>query len=320
MNAGRWFAWVRWGLAAAIVGYSAWQIRSSWGSLATAHLVLRPALLAAAVAMGGLALGCLATVSAVGARAAGLGAGDRQFWTGWLRVWFQGYFYRYIPGKLVLVVERVRLGELLGVPRAASVMLVVWESLLLMAGAGLLGGGGLLFLPRHGDEPVSGAAVAGLALVSLLGSIVLWPVLRQVARRVPSLAARLPGMVLNVSPVAQVALVAGNALAWGLLGASFACFCAATSPDGVTTPSVAMLVTWFVASYVGGQLASVVPAGIGVREGLIVAGLSGQVPAAIALAWALGHRIMLSTVELMLVGLATRIRLPEALTEARKGE
>lgn len=308
----RTFAWIRWALAAAILGYSAWQLSTAWGSLQGANLEVRPALVFAAAGFGALALVCLALVSAVGVRAAGLpeGGAPPRFWIGWFRVWFQGYFYRYIPGKLVLVVERVRLGEMMGVPRAASVMLVVWESLLLMAGAGLLGGGGLLFLPLRGDEPVSGAAVASLALVSLLGSILLWPVLRVLAVRLPALAARLPGMVLNVSPQAQVGLVGGNALAWGLLGASFAVFCAATCPAEVQSPSVAMLVTWFVASYVGGQLASVAPAGLGIREGLLVAGLSGQVPAPIALAWALGHRMLLTSVELALVALATQVRMP----------
>ncbi|MSP55441.1 MAG: hypothetical protein EXR69_07555 [Myxococcales bacterium] len=306
------FGWIRWALAAAILGYSAWQLSTAWGSLQGADLVVRPGLVMAAGGLGALALVCLALVSAVGVRAAGLppGGAPPRFWTRWLRVWFQGYFYRYIPGKLILVVERVRLGELLGVPRAASVMLVVWESLLLMAGAGLLGGGGLLFLPLRGDEPVSGAAVASLAGVSLCGSILLWPVLRVLAARLPSLAARLPGMVLNVAPAAQVGLVGGNALAWGLLGASFALFCTATCPPDVQPPGVAMLVTWFVASYVGGQLASVAPAGLGIREGMIVAGLAGQAPASVALAWALGHRMLLTSVELVLVGLATQISLP----------
>ena len=50
-------------------------------------------------------------------------------------------------------------------------MLVVWESFLMLAGAGLLGGVGLLALPAAADQPVAGGAVVGLAVGALLGSL-----------------------------------------------------------------------------------------------------------------------------------------------------
>lgn len=301
----------RWGLTGAILLFTGWRLTEAWTSLEATDLAFHPLPAIAAALAGAAALVSLALVSAAGARAAKLPTAEPQpgFWLGWMRVWFQGYFYRYVPGKLVLVVERVRLGERLGVPKAASVMLVVWESLLLLSGAGLLGGVGLLALPGHAEEPVSGAAVVALAVASLVGSIVLWPVLGAVASRVPALRARLPGLVLVVTTPAQVALVVGNAVAWLFLGASFALLCRALSPGD--TPDAARLVTWFVASYVGGQLASVTPAGLGVREALLVAGLADVVSAPVAVAWAIAHRILLSGVELILVALSQLIRLPE---------
>jgi hypothetical protein len=187
-------------------------------------------------------------------------------------------------------------------------MLVVWESLLLVAGAALVGGVGLLSLPTRGDQPVSGPAVVGLAIAALLGSVALGPALKLVGR-VPGLRERLPGLALDASPGAQLALVLGNALAWAFLGASFTACARATS--AVDVPDAA-LITWFVASYVGGQVASVTPAGLGIREGLLVAGLAGVVPAPIALAWALAHRIVLSVTELAVVGAGATIRLPPA--------
>jgi len=300
---------VRFGLAAAILGYSAWKLSSAWASLEPTALVFRPAGLAVAGLVGGVALLALAVVSGVGLLSAGLPNGGARpgFWAGWMRVWFQGYFYRYVPGKVMLVVERARLGEKLGVPKAASVMLVMWESLLLLAGAGLFGGLGLLAMPD--DGPLSGGLVAGLAVASLLGSLVMWPILRVVTARVPRLQERLPGLILTVSPLAQVGLVIGNAVAWALLGASFALTCHAMAPGDV--PGTAVLVVWFVASYVGGQIASVVPAGIGVREGLLVAGLATVAPAPLVLAWAVGHRILLAVVELALLGATLLVKLPE---------
>lgn len=301
---------VRYGLAAAILAYSSWKLADAWTSLEPTALVWRPAPLFGAGLVGGGALVALAVVSLVGLRAADLPPGGPApgFVAGWMRVWFQGYFYRYVPGKVMLVVERARLGEKLGVPKAASVMLVVWESLLLLAGAGLFGGVGLLALPE--DGPLSGAVVGAFAGASLLGSIAMWPILGWIADRVPRLKEKLPGLILSVSPVAQAGLVAGNAVAWALLGASFALVCAAMAPGD--PPDTAMLVVWFVASYVGGQLASVVPAGIGVREGLLVAGLATVAPAPLVLAWAVAHRILLAVVELLLLGATLLVKLPDA--------
>lgn len=294
-------------VAVGILAFSVLQVVRGSASLDRTALSFHWAPALGSAVAGGAAFLTLALVSAAGARSAGLGTSGRQFWVGWLRVWFQGYFYRYVPGKVFLVVERVRLAERLGVPRSASVMLVVWESLLLLAGAGLVGGLGLLALPP--SEVVSARAVAVLAVGCLVGSIGLWPALGWLARRFPAIQERLPGLVLDVSPLAQLGLVLGNGLAWVLLGVSFAECARAVAPGEVPDP--ALLVTWFVASYVGGQVTSVAPAGLGVREALLVAGLAGVVPAPVALAWAVIHRVVLTGVELLSFGCTLLVRLPE---------
>lgn len=289
----------RWVLAIGIVLWSVWQLQASWASIQASGLAFRPGIAAASAVSGALGLLTLMIVSGVGVLLAKLpNVAGRVFWLGFVRMWFVGYFFRYIPGKLVLVSERVRLGARLGIPPTAGVMLVVWESLLLLAGSGLLGGIGLLFLPEQDNQPVSGAAIVALALGSLVGSVLMWPALRLVARWFPAILERLPGLVLEVPAASQVLLVMGNALGWGLLGLSFALFCQATAPGDA--PGTALLVTWFVASYVGGQLVGVSPAGLGVREGLIVAGLGAVATPPVALAWAVGHRVMLTLVEFAL--------------------
>lgn len=300
---------VRWALALGFLGWSAWQLVASWSSLQGSGLVLRPGLAAGAAVAGALAMVTMMVVSGVGVIVARLpSVGGRVFWLGWTRTWFQGFFFRYLPLKVVLVSERARLGARLGIPVAASVMLVVWESFLMLAGAGLVGGLGLLALPASADQPVSGPAVVGLAVGALVGSLALSPVVGAVARRFPAFAARVPGIVLRVPAPWQVALVIGNGVAWALMGVSFALFCAATGPGAV--PDAATLGTWFVASYVGGALVSVSPGGIGVREGILVLGLSGAVSGPVALAWAVGHRAMLTLVEFALEAVATFLPLP----------
>jgi uncharacterized membrane protein YbhN (UPF0104 family) len=71
-----------------------------------------------------------------------------------------------------------------------------------------------------------------------------------------------------------------------------------------------LVVFWFVAGYVIGFVSSIAPAGLGVREGLIVLGLSGAMPAGEAVALALAGRIWMTLVELVWVGIAWRIPMP----------
>lgn len=290
-------------LAVGILGWCLSGLGDAWSGVDRSLLVFEPGGVLLAAGAGAAGLLTLALVSAAGVRAAGLGQ-QPGFWLGWIRVWFVGYFYRYVPGKVMLVVERTRLGATLGVPASTSVLLVVWESLLLLAGAGLAGSFGLLLRSPSAENlvsvsPVSISSVLALTAAALAGTLLLGPTLRTISRRWPELARRLPALLLEVPGPAQLLLVLGNSLAWMFLGLSFSQLAGALSPG--EPPPMSSLLTWFIVSYVGGQLASVAPAGLGVREALLVAGLADLASAPLALAWAVAHRILLSTVELILV-------------------
>lgn len=300
-------ALARWALTVGILAFSGWRLRAAWETVDASALRPDAAPLATSALLGALALITLATLSTAGLRVAGLVSPGATPWLGWGRVWLQSYFYRYVPGKVMLLVERVRLGDRFGLARATSVVLVVWESLLLIAGAGLLAGGALILRPPRADDPVSGPAVAALAAVALAGSLALWPALRALASRFSAVRDRVPGLLLAVPVPAQVGLAAGYGVAWLLFGLSFAALARGLSP---LRPDATLLVTWFVASYVGGQVSSVTPAGLGVREGILVAGLAGVVPGPVALAWAVAHRVLLSLVELGVVGGSLLLPLP----------
>ena len=52
------------------------------------------------------------------------------------RIWWTSYMYRYLPGKVLVVVERARLGVNLGIPAAPGAAMPVVETLLsVMAGS-----------------------------------------------------------------------------------------------------------------------------------------------------------------------------------------
>ena len=271
------------------------------------RLTLSPAPLVAAGVAGAAALLTLAFTSAVGARAAHSLPAGFGFIAQWARVWFQSYFLRYIPGKVALVAERVRLGGAFGLSGPASATLVIWESMLLLAAAAVVGsfsfsGGGGAW-----GSPAEGAALAAFAL---LCSAALFPALRWARGRLPSLASVIPAAGAHAGLGLQLGLVGLNAVAWALLGASFTLVAAALSP---VAPSHAItLSALFVASYAGGQLAQVAPAGLGVREAFLVAALSPFADPGTTLAWAVSHRLLLALVEFALLGLVQLVALPAA--------
>lgn len=255
-----------------------------------------PGAVIAVLAVSTAALLCLATVSTFGIRASRLLSATPfpRLWLWWMRVWFPSYFYRYIPGKVMLVAERVRLGSRLGIPAATSVLLVVWESGLLVAGSAVFGAVGMLVRPPT-DGLVSPPAVVALAVASLAGCLSFPLALRSLVRWFPALGGRIPGLALEVPAVAQLGLILGNAVCWWLLGVSFAL--TARLFAGGSEVDTASLVIWFVGSYVVGQVSSVTPAGIGVREAVLVGGLASVAPAPLVLAWAIANRLVLAGVE-----------------------
>ncbi len=312
-------AWLRRNLGAVLrfcatllaVGWAGRELAAAWGATPMPALSATPAAWVSAVVPGAVALVLLATVSAAGVVALGLvpRVGAAGFALRWYRLWFVSYLYRYIPGKLVLVAERVRLGRRFGISTTSSVLLVVWESGLLVAGSAVFAAMSFALLPSRADSPVSQAQAAGGAAVCLVGLLLFPLALRWAARRFPALAARLPGLVLDAPVAAQLGLVAGNAVCWLLLGL---CFAQTARLFENPAPIDALpLAVWFVVSYVVGQVSSVTPAGLGVREAVLVAALADVAAPPVVLAWAVANRLLLAAIEATLLLVSLTIPLPE---------
>jgi hypothetical protein len=305
-------ALLRLGATVAVLVIAGRQLHAAWGSTPMPTPRLAPGGVLAAVLPGALALLTLAGVSAAGVIALGRApAGPRgAFLLGWFRLWFVSYFYRYIPGKVVLLTERVRLGRHFGIPADTSVLLVLWESGLLVAGSAVFAALGYAAMPVAPASPVppwAGLAGAGIVVAGLL---LFPPALRWAAARFRTVARRVPGAVIDVPVPAQLGLVFGNAVCWGLLGLCFAGTAALLPAD--TAASAGQLAVWYVVSYVVGQVSSVTPAGLGVREAVLVGALADTVPAPVVLAWAVANRLLLAAVEAVLLLSSLLVPLPSA--------
>jgi hypothetical protein len=91
-------------------------------------------------------------------------------------------------------------------------------------------------------------------------------------------------------------LVAGYALYWVVTGLAFAALMAALHPLAVA--DVPLVMAAFAAAYAAGFLALLTPAGLGVREGVLVVALAPVLPAGPALVVALVSRVWMMLVEL----------------------
>lgn len=227
----------------------------------------------------------------------------------YLRVWIYTYLCRYVPGKVLLVVERVRLGRRLGLAPEWSVRALLAESLFLVFGGLLL----LAAIAMFHAEVIPGTWNAlllvfgcGLVLASL-------PMLISLARNAPigfiaSRAERFASIRLPM--LWQIGLSGLCAVAWCALAGSFLTVLVWVA--GPLSVDWGVTVFWFIAAYLTGNIVSLAPAGIGVREGVLAGGLSSMVPLEIAAGVTLLARMVSVVAELGLMMPAFMVRLPAA--------
>ena len=213
-----------------------------------------------------------------------------------VRLWSLAQATRYLPTGLAAVASRAVLAAREGVPRPLSVTTMAAEGALLLAWCAL-GAGALLAAGGH--QPVIPVAVGGLVGLAAV------PVALHLAGRARPGRARRRAWTRLVSrfvrseqpprmqPLVEADLTIGANLAVKTL--AFVLFARALLP--VRLSDVALLVGAINLAVVAG-LIGVTPAGIGVREGVLVALLEHRFGAANATAMALALRAWDLTVEL----------------------
>ncbi len=291
-------------LVAGVLGVLGWRVARDASSLRGFSPRFDAATLAGAFVAAALAYVGFARMFVAMLRR--LGLYEARYGAFYYRVWLQAYFFKYIPGKVVIVIERVALGKRCGLRPAAIVVLFGWESLLLLLGASVVCG-----LSVAGLSGGAGGAPAWLALspLAVLALLLAFPRVLSLASRHPRIVRRFGDLgSLELGRGAQIAIALGYAFAWLCLGVAFFFVCRLFVPFGVA--EMPAVVFWFVASYVIGFVSAIAPGGIGVREGLLVLGLSRYLPEAQAAAVAVAGRLWLTLVEMICIGGACLIPMP----------
>jgi uncharacterized membrane protein YbhN (UPF0104 family) len=271
---------------AVVAGFFVATLAARWNDVISLKWRLEPGLFAAATALLALSYGLVAWLWGLALHRA---AGTRP--VAGARIWFLSNLARYVPGNVWSYVGAVELARRDGVARRTTLAVMALTQVL-SVGVALAAGLPVLLAERArlGRPALLGAAVVAAAA----GLAVLF------RRRLLRLARRrLPGFdpaELAPSAGTVVLLVAGYAAYWAVTGLAFAALVASLYPLGAG--DLPLVVAAYAAAYAAGFLALLTPAGLGVREGVLVVALAPVLPAGPALVVALVSRVWMMLVEL----------------------
>lgn len=200
--------------------------------------------------------------------------GARTQWR-WAGLFFQAQLGKYIPGSIWQYAGRAAMARSKGLPVRSVAM----------------------SLPIEFTASAVAAAATGAFLLGWWGGAVV------VAAAIGFLAAERPGRIRALAVPATLRATLLFVPVWLVLGVSF--WLCARGLVAVPASDLAVYVGTFAVAWLAGLFAVYAPGGLGVREAVIVALLSGHIGAADALVVAATSRLILILVDVALAGVAT---------------
>ena len=273
-----------------IVGFLAWQIFAGQDAIKSLTLQwdglsLVGALIAGLLAYQCLFLGWLMLLVRTG-----------HFESGRLglhaRIWWVSYLYRYVPGKILLLVERARMGSAVGVPPVAGAALTIIETIL-----AILAGSAVSLIGVSYYVEVNDNLVFGVVILSV-GTVFLFPSAYRLLCGLPIVKTKFPelqSVALRSRDV--LAVVVPYLLHYLLLGTSF--FLMSRNLQLFSWSMLPGLCGIYALAHVVSLLALIAPGGLGVREGAFAIQLGRFVPQGAAEALAIGARVWFTLIELI---------------------
>ncbi len=207
------------------------------------------------------------------------------------RIWWISFLYRYVPGKLMLVIERARRGVSAGIPYPVGATLPVIETLVTVLAGGIISLLAISYYARHSLPLLF--SIAALALIVIL----LVPAAFRALTRNHALTQRFPELKsVDLASIDLLVLLGMYLVHFLLLGTSFFLIVRATIPvPWIEFPGICGV---YALSHVISILVIVAPAGLGVREGALAVQLQRLAPVGISEMLAIGTRLWFSVIEL----------------------
>ena len=278
--------WLTAVVLAVVAGFFVATLAARWNDVISLKWRLDPWLFTVATVLLALSYGLVAWLWGLA-----LGRYARTRNSTGARIWFLSNLARYVPGNVWSYVGAVELARREGVARRVTLAVMALTQVLSVGVAVAVGLPVLLAeRARLGRPALLGAVVvaAGAGLAVLFRG----RLLELARRRVPGFDPR----ELTPSAGTVAWLVAGYALYWVVTGLAFAALVAALHP--LAAGDVPLVMAAYAAAYAAGFLALLTPAGLGVREGVLVVALAPVLPAGPALVVALVSRVWMMLVEL----------------------
>jgi glycosyltransferase 2 family protein len=287
--------WLEMAVLAVVAGFFVLTLLSRWREVTATKWRLEPGFFALASVVLAASYALVATLWAVALRR----LAGTPVATG-TRIWFLSNLARYVPGNVWSFVGAVELARRAGVARRTTLAVMATTQALSVGVALLVGLPVLLAERARLGRP---ALIGGVALLALAAAAVAFRgrLVGLARRRWPELDPR----ELVPAPATAALLVAGYAAYWAVTGLAFAALVRSLAP--LPADAVPLVVAAFAAAYAAGFLALVTPAGLGVREGVLVVALAPLLPAGPALVVALVSRAWMMLVELAAAGTATLV-------------
>ena len=247
-------------------------------------------LLASGVA-GALAVTC----SGLGWRVVLAGLGERVPLHPALTMFAAGQLGKYVPGSVWTAAIQAELGRRRNIARSTMLVSYLISLMVAVATGGLVG-----MLVLLGPGAARGTALWMLLVAGIVGAALIWPgwlnrglawAFARAGRTPPETA--LPGRSL-------AGAVAWLIACWGFFGIHVWLL---ARPLGADAADLVPTAGAFALAFVAGLLVVPLPAGAGVREGVLVATLAGSIGAPAALTVSLVSRLVLLAVDLFLAAL-----------------
>ena len=234
-----------------------------------------------------------------------------------IAAWFYSLLGKYVPGKVFMLAGRLHFYRQEGRGAASISMCFVLETVCVLLAAIVV----LLVSPLFAPSAVvSGYRIPGLVLLVVFFIAIRPRHLERLGNSLLRLLRRSP-VKLPLRYRHVLIAVAMYTLNWTLLGAGFLLYVDAVYP--VPIHYLVYLAGSFALATTIGILAVFAPAGLGVREGVLMLALSAIMPQGMAAVVTLGARLWMSLGELLAVGavaLVTTFRRRFALRPGGSGQ
>lgn len=278
-------------LLACVVAFLSWRILSYWPQLVSIEPRWNTPWFIGALISGLLAYNCPIVGFLILLKRTNL------FKIGYIaqyfRVWWVSYLYRYIPGKMFVLVERARMGSAIGIPPVIGAALAVVETFITVSAGLWLS---LLTVSYYASDV--DRILVPLALISTTIFLLL-PLGLRVASALPIVAKKFPELsYISLSYRDIMFILLPYLLYYLFAGLSFFMISHMIFPlSWAVLPGLCGV---FALSHIVGLLVLVAPGGVGVRETMLIAQLGYLMPIGVTEAVTVAARVWFTSIELAL--------------------